>query len=190
MSDDDEDYSSSDDEDSSEEFSQNSSGNKLKNQAGKTTILTLEDNDDDVSEFQRPDLAQVYEDDGEDDGEGDEGEGYEEMEGEDETLDLLEFGSKKKITKESSKKSKPSGKDSKMKGFVDDSKNSKKKKKKKQIGICMVATKYECVRRVAKKLAFKEVEENEDWSLFWTDTSVSIDRVNQMKKWQVYTILN
>jgi tubulin polyglutamylase TTLL6/13 len=40
------------------------------------------------------------------------------------------------------------------------------------------------VRRVGKKLGFKEVEENDDWTLFWTDTSVSIDRVNQMKRWQ------
>lgn len=53
------------------------------------------------------------------------------------------------------------------------------------IGICVTATKYECVRRVGRKLGFKEVEENEDWTLYWTDTSVSIDRVNQMKRWQV-----
>ena len=49
----------------------------------------------------------------------------------------------------------------------------------------MTATKYDCVRRVGRKLGFKEVEENEDWTLFWTDTSVSVDRVNQMKRWQV-----
>ena len=51
----------------------------------------------------------------------------------------------------------------------------------------MTATKYDCVRRVGRKLGFKEVEENEDWTLFWTDTSVSVDRVNQMKRWQVLT---
>ena len=49
----------------------------------------------------------------------------------------------------------------------------------------MTATKYDCVRRVGRKLGFKEVEETEDWTLFWTDTSVSVDRVNQMKRWQV-----
>jgi predicted hydrocarbon binding protein len=49
----------------------------------------------------------------------------------------------------------------------------------------VTATKYDCVRRVGRKLGFKEVEENEDWTLFWTDTSVSVDRVNQMKRWQV-----
>ncbi len=62
--------------------------------------------------------------------------------------------------------------------------SAKKKGKKKQIGICVVATKYDCVRRVGRKLGFKEVEEHEDWSIFWTDLSVSIDRVNQMKRWQ------
>jgi tubulin polyglutamylase TTLL6/13 len=41
------------------------------------------------------------------------------------------------------------------------------------------------VRRVAKKLNFKEVGEDEDWILYWTDLSVSIERVNQMKRWQV-----
>ena len=49
----------------------------------------------------------------------------------------------------------------------------------------MTATKYDCVRRVGRKLGFKEVEETDDWTLFWTDTSVSVDRVNQMKRWQV-----
>jgi hypothetical protein len=55
----------------------------------------------------------------------------------------------------------------------------------KQLQICLVATKYDCVKRVAKKLNFKEVGEDEDWCLYWTDLSVSIERVNQMKRWQV-----
>ncbi len=54
----------------------------------------------------------------------------------------------------------------------------------KQLQICLVATKYDCVKRVAKKLNFKEVGEDEDWALYWTDLSVSIERVNQMKRWQ------
>jgi tubulin polyglutamylase TTLL6/13 len=40
------------------------------------------------------------------------------------------------------------------------------------------------MHRVAKKLNFKEVGDDEEWCLYWTDTSVSIDRVNQMKRWQ------
>jgi tubulin polyglutamylase TTLL6/13 len=53
-----------------------------------------------------------------------------------------------------------------------------------QLFICLTATKYECMHRVAKKLNFKEVGDDEEWCLYWTDTSVSIDRVNQMKRWQ------
>ena len=45
--------------------------------------------------------------------------------------------------------------------------------------------KYECVRRAAKRLNFREVADEEDWNVYWTDTSVGIDRVGQMKKWQV-----
>lgn len=45
--------------------------------------------------------------------------------------------------------------------------------------------KYECVRRAAKRLNFREVAEEDDWNVYWTDTSVGIERVAQMKKWQV-----
>jgi len=45
--------------------------------------------------------------------------------------------------------------------------------------------KYECVRRASKRLNFREVADEDDWNVYWTDTSVGIDRVAQMKKWQV-----
>jgi tubulin polyglutamylase TTLL6/13 len=45
--------------------------------------------------------------------------------------------------------------------------------------------KYECVRRAAKRLSFREVSDDDDWNVYWTDTSVGIERVAQMKKWQV-----
>jgi tubulin polyglutamylase TTLL6/13 len=45
--------------------------------------------------------------------------------------------------------------------------------------------KYECVRRAAKRLSFREVSDEDDWNVYWTDTSVGIERVAQMKKWQV-----
>ena len=45
--------------------------------------------------------------------------------------------------------------------------------------------KYECVRRAAKRLNFREVSDEDDWNVYWTDTSVGIERVAQMKKWQV-----
>lgn len=45
--------------------------------------------------------------------------------------------------------------------------------------------KYECVRRAAKRLNFREVADDEDWNIYWTDTSVGVERVSQMNKWQV-----
>lgn len=195
---DDEDYSSSDDESSmNEDFMMSSSkidgklidGGGMK--AGTMGVLTLQDNEEDDSEFQRPDLAPVYaEDDGEGEEEGDSQASDEEIEGECDTFDGTAKMKKPRTKKTTGSGSGSGGARAKAKtgakksSYDDDSKKNKKKKKK-PIGICLVATKYECVRRVSKKLAFKEVEEIEDWSLFWTDTSVSIDRVNQMKKWQV-----
>ncbi|CAF3896980.1 unnamed protein product [Rotaria sp. Silwood2] len=59
-----------------------------------------------------------------------------------------------------------------------------KKKRKRMYFICVSMCKYECVRRAAKRLHFREVSDEEDWNVYWTDTSVGIERVAQMKKWQ------
>lgn len=41
------------------------------------------------------------------------------------------------------------------------------------------------VRRVAKRFGMREVGEDDDWSLFWTDYSVALERCMEMKKYQV-----
>lgn len=41
------------------------------------------------------------------------------------------------------------------------------------------------VRRVSKKFGFKEVSEDDDWNLYWTDYSVALERVMEMKRYQV-----
>jgi len=60
----------------------------------------------------------------------------------------------------------------------------KKKKKKRSIGICTANCRYESVRRVSRRFNYKEVGENEDWVLFWTDCSVNIERVMDMRRYQ------
>lgn len=178
----DDDYSS--DESSGNEEEQN----KAIKQNGKPMgVLTLEDNEDDSKLFQRPDVTDMYEDAGEDEDDDPD----DEMIGEDEDMDVVVTRKKKKQPNLSSSSSSNNNKllaaRTNLASRADsdsDAKKNQKKKKKKVIGICVVATKYDCVRRVGRKLGFKEVEEHEDWMLFWTDTSVSIDRVNQMKKWQ------
>lgn len=41
------------------------------------------------------------------------------------------------------------------------------------------------VRRMSKKFGMKEVGEDEDWTLYWTDYSVALERVMEMKRYQV-----
>ena len=41
------------------------------------------------------------------------------------------------------------------------------------------------VHRASKRVGFKEVGEEEDWNLYWTDYSVSLERVMEMKRYQV-----
>lgn len=41
------------------------------------------------------------------------------------------------------------------------------------------------VRVVQRKLQWKEVGDDEDWEIYWTDTSVSIERIMKLNKTQV-----
>ncbi|XP_033634815.1 tubulin polyglutamylase ttll6-like isoform X1 [Asterias rubens] len=60
----------------------------------------------------------------------------------------------------------------------------RKKRKKKIIGINLSSCKYDSVKRMSKRFGMKEMNEDEDWTLLWTDCSVSLDRVMEMKKYQ------
>lgn len=60
----------------------------------------------------------------------------------------------------------------------------KKKKRKRQVGICTSSCHYESVRRAAKALGFVEIDEQSEWTIFWTDCSVSLERCMAMKKYQ------
>ncbi|XP_053703538.1 tubulin polyglutamylase ttll6 isoform X1 [Synchiropus splendidus] len=62
--------------------------------------------------------------------------------------------------------------------------NKRKKKVKKRLWINLTNCKYESVRRAACKFGLHEAIEGEDWTLFWTDCSVSLDRVKDMKQYQ------
>jgi tubulin polyglutamylase TTLL6/13 len=177
----------SDEEDySTDESSADESTLKLTSNS-KPKELSLAENDDDydIKAFHRPDLNDIdgegeydYEEDGED----------EESEFDASTLKQKSSKTNQKSNKINLKRSESSGTNATNSRMEIDKQSAqianKIKKKKKPLFICLVATKYECVHRVAKKLNFKEVGEDEDWFLYWTDTSVSIDRVNQMKRWQ------
>lgn len=38
---------------------------------------------------------------------------------------------------------------------------------------------------MSKRFGFKEVSDDDEWSLYWTDYSVALERVMEMKKYQV-----
>ncbi|CAH8497195.1 unnamed protein product [Schistosoma turkestanicum] len=40
------------------------------------------------------------------------------------------------------------------------------------------------LRRVLKRFGFRESDDDEDWCLYWTDYSVTLDKVFSMKQWQ------
>ncbi|KAJ8284539.1 hypothetical protein COCON_G00033890 [Conger conger] len=63
-------------------------------------------------------------------------------------------------------------------------KRKKKKKKKRSLWINLTNCKYESVRRAARKYGLREAPEGEEWTLYWTDCSVSLDRVMDMKRYQ------
>ncbi|KAH0620134.1 hypothetical protein JD844_014767 [Phrynosoma platyrhinos] len=60
----------------------------------------------------------------------------------------------------------------------------KKKKKHRLLSINLASCKYESVRRAARRCGLKEVGEEEEWTLYWTDCSVSLERVMEMKRFQ------
>lgn len=59
-----------------------------------------------------------------------------------------------------------------------------RKKRKRFLAINVSSCKYQCVRRVCRRFGFREVEDGEDWCLYWTDFSVNLERVIDMKKYQ------
>ncbi|CAG5133283.1 unnamed protein product, partial [Candidula unifasciata] len=66
----------------------------------------------------------------------------------------------------------------------DGERKKKKRRRKKWLNICLVNCKYDVVRRTARKFGFKEVSDDDDWTLYWTDFSVALERVMDMKKYQ------
>ncbi|XP_011053219.1 PREDICTED: tubulin polyglutamylase TTLL13-like [Acromyrmex echinatior] len=58
------------------------------------------------------------------------------------------------------------------------------KKKQRFLTICTVNCKYDVVRRVAVRFGMREVTEDSSWNLYWTDLSINVERVKDMKRFQ------
>ncbi|XP_069899382.1 tubulin polyglutamylase TTLL13 isoform X2 [Dipodomys merriami] len=60
----------------------------------------------------------------------------------------------------------------------------KRRRKRRPLTINLTNCKYESVRRAAQVCGLKEVGEDEEWTVYWTDCSVSLERVMDMKRFQ------
>ncbi|XP_023566230.1 tubulin polyglutamylase TTLL13 isoform X2 [Octodon degus] len=60
----------------------------------------------------------------------------------------------------------------------------KRRRKRRPLTINLTNCKYESVRRAAQICGLKEVGEDEEWTVYWTDSSVSLERVMEMKRFQ------
>ncbi|XP_046511049.1 tubulin polyglutamylase TTLL13 [Equus quagga] len=60
----------------------------------------------------------------------------------------------------------------------------KRRRKRRPLAINLTNCKYDSVRRAAQMCGLKEVGEDEEWTVYWTDCSVSLERVMEMKRFQ------
>lgn len=58
------------------------------------------------------------------------------------------------------------------------------KKRKRIVSVCLTHCRYDVIRRVAQKFSYKEVSEGENWNMYWTDLSITVDRCKEMKRFQ------
>ncbi|XP_078182921.1 tubulin polyglutamylase TTLL13 isoform X3 [Callithrix jacchus] len=59
-----------------------------------------------------------------------------------------------------------------------------RRRKRRSLTINLTNCKYESVRRAAHMCGLKEVGEEEEWTVYWTDCAVSLDQVMKMKRFQ------
>ncbi|KAJ8966412.1 hypothetical protein NQ317_004353 [Molorchus minor] len=50
------------------------------------------------------------------------------------------------------------------------------RKRRKGVSVCLTHCRYDVIRRVAQKFGYKEVCEGENWNMYWTDLSITVDR--------------
>lgn len=92
--------------------------------------------------------------------------------------------SEKPEHKPSSKSVSESTKTKSSVGPKGDSEEKKTTKKKKITSICLANCRYDVIRRTVSKFCYKEVGEGENWNMYWTDLSISIERCKEMKRYQ------
>lgn len=60
----------------------------------------------------------------------------------------------------------------------------KRRRRCRSLAINLTNCRYESVRRAAQMCGLREAGEDEEWNVYWTDCSVSLERVMDMKRFQ------
>ncbi|XP_045429435.1 tubulin polyglutamylase TTLL13P isoform X2 [Pipistrellus kuhlii] len=60
----------------------------------------------------------------------------------------------------------------------------KRRRRRRALAINLTNCRYESVRRAAQMCGLREAGEDEEWNVYWTDCSVSLERVMDMKRFQ------
>ncbi|XP_032478426.1 GDP-D-glucose phosphorylase 1 isoform X4 [Phocoena sinus] len=66
----------------------------------------------------------------------------------------------------------------------------KRRWKHRPLAINLTNCKYESVRRAAQMCGLKEVGEDKEWTVYWTDCSVSLEHIMDMKRFQDDTCMH
>ncbi|XP_060524336.1 tubulin polyglutamylase ttll6-like [Cylas formicarius] len=57
-------------------------------------------------------------------------------------------------------------------------------KKGKGVSICLTHCRYDVIRKMVQRFNFKEASEGENWNMYWTDLSITVERCKEMKRFQ------
>ncbi|XP_017767891.1 PREDICTED: tubulin polyglutamylase ttll6-like [Nicrophorus vespilloides] len=58
------------------------------------------------------------------------------------------------------------------------------KKRKRSISVCLTNCRYDVIRKITQSFGYKESGDAENWNLYWTDWSISVERCKEMKRYQ------
>lgn len=63
-------------------------------------------------------------------------------------------------------------------------KTKRVRSKRRVVTVCLTHCRYDVIRRIAQKFGYKEISEGENWNMYWTDLSITVDRCKDMKRFQ------
>lgn len=62
--------------------------------------------------------------------------------------------------------------------------SAQKKKKKRSISVNLANCRYDVIRKITAQFGYKDSGDADNWNLYWTDWSISVERCKDMKRYQ------